>query len=179
MLQITIPAATLYNSKTNELYDTKEQTINLEHSLVSVSKWESIFCVPFIDRPLSKKEFIEYVRCMTITKNVDPLVYHALTLQNVMDIKEYMERPMTASTFSGSPSKKYNGEFITSETLYYLMFSLNISMECQKWHLNRLLTLIRFCQAKNTPAEKMTASETAEFYRQLNEKRKKEWGTKG
>lgn len=178
MLSLTIPAATLYDQNKNEFIDTKEQTIILEHSLVSLSKWESEFNLPFMDRPLNKKEFVEYVKCMTITKNVDPYIYCALTKQNVKDIKDYMDKPMTAAKFSGSNPKK-SSEYVTAETLYYLMTILNIPMECQKWHLNRLLALIRFCQAKSSPGEKMTRAETEAYYRQLNEKRKKAWGTKG
>lgn len=178
MLYITIPPATLYNSATNEFYETKEQALALEHSLVSISKWESKFNIPFINHQLNKKEFVEYVKCMTITKNVDPNVYLALTKQNVIDIKTYMDLPMTAAKFSGR-QRNNSGEFVTSETLYYLMFSLNIAMECQKWHLNRLLALIRFCQAKMSPQEKMSPRETAQFYHKLNESRKKKWGTKG
>ena len=179
MLTLTIPAATLYNSATNEFIDTKEQTIVLEHSLVSISKWESKFCVPFIDHELTLPEFAEYVRCMTISQNVNPYVYSALTKQNVEDIKEYMDRKMTACKFSGKKPRNTSGEFITSETLYYLMFGLGIPKECEKWHLNRLLALIRFCQAKTGPQEKMTKAETDAYYAKLNAQRKKKWGTKG
>lgn len=179
MLPLTIPAATLYNSETNEFIDTKEQTLMLEHSLVSISKWESKYCIPFIGHKLTMPEFQEYVRCMTISQNISPYVYLALTKKNVEDIKEYMDRKMTASTFHGDRPRNTSGEFVTSETIYYLMFTYNIPKECEKWHINRLMPLIRYCQLKSEPPKKMSAAETEAYYAKLNAARKKQWGTKG
>jgi len=178
MLTLTVPASTLYKSSSHEFINLKETTIQLEHSLVSISKWESKFCTPFIGRQLTLPEFREYVKCMTMTQNVNPLLYHSLTKENATDIKEYMDRPMTASTFHGRP-RNTSGEFVTSETLYCLMFNLNIPKECEKWHLNRLMALIRYCQAKAAPPEKMSKAETEAYYAKLNAERRKMWGTKG
>ena len=97
---------------------------------------------------------IDYVRCMTITQNVDPLVYQGLTNDNFEAVNQYIEAPMTATWFNDKDNKKFNREVITAEVIYYWMISLNIPFECQKWHLNKLLTLVRVCNIKNTPAKK-------------------------
>ena len=179
MLTITIPACEYYDSLNNRFHYSKEQEIVIEHSLVSISKWEQKFKVPFLGRQLSGSEFIEYVKCMTITKNVDPLVYNAMTKQNIEDIKAYMEDPMTATWFSKMRSRTHSGKAITNELVYYWMFALNIPIDCQKWHFNRLTTLIRVCSEENAPKEKMSQAETAAYYAKLNAERKKKWGTTG
>ena len=109
---------------------------------------------------------------MTITQNVNPIVYNNLTDKNIEDINEYIDKPMTATTFT-SENKSPNREIITSELIYYWMFSLNIPMECQKWHLNRLLTLIRVCNIKNQPPKKMSRREIMSRNAQLNAARRK------
>ena len=158
MLTITIPEQELFNELTNEFVRTKSHTIQLEHSLVSLSKWESKWNKPFLSKDdKTIEQTLDYIQCMTITQNIDPMVYRFLTDENIRDINDYIDAPMTATTF---PDKGYpSREIITSEIIYYWMISLNIPMECQKWHLNRLLTLIRVCNVKNAPAKKMSRKE--------------------
>lgn len=180
MLKITIPAREMFDERTSSFITTKEQTLQLEHSLVSLSKWESKWCKPFLDPKQDKTlvETIDYIKCMTITQNVDPDVYNGLTQSNIDKINEYISAPMTATTFY---EQKTGGkkETITSELIYYWMISFNIPMECQKWHLNRLLTLIRVCSIKNTPPKKMSRRETANRYASLNAARRSKYNTTG
>ena len=179
MLTITIPATEMFNDETQEFFTLKEQTIQLEHSLVSLSKWESKWHKPFLTK--DKKtlaETIDYIRCMTITQNVNPDVYTRLSNSNIAEIEKYIENPMTATTFSNL-NQKASREIITSELIYYWMISLNIPMECQKWHLNRLLTLVRVCNVKNTPPKKMGKSDIISRNAALNAARRKQLGTKG
>lgn len=134
MLQIIIPSKELFDEKNQEFIHIKETKIQLEHSLVSISKWESKWKKPFISRTkMDKKtneEIIDYIRCMTITQNVDPMVYSILTNKNIEDIINYIDDPMTATTIFRS-NKSVNKETLTSELLYYYMFSCGIPLECQ------------------------------------------------
>lgn len=180
MLQITIPAAEYFDEKTGEFHSIRATKLQLEHSLVSVSKWESKWNKPFLGKgEKSAEECIDYVRCMTVTQNVDPLVYQFLTQENFREINAYIEAPMTATTFSERENKQFNREIITAEIIYYWMVALNIPFECQKWHLNKLITLVRVCNIKNTPRKKMNKREIAERNRTLNEMRRKQTHSKG
>jgi hypothetical protein len=155
MLKITIPPTEQWDESTNEFIYTKAHNLSLEHSLVSISKWESKWNKPFLSKEnKSYEETIDYIRCMTLTQNVDPKVYRFLTAKNVTEINRYIDAPMTATWFSDSKQSKRTSEQITSELIYYWMIALNIPFECQKWHLNRLLTLIRVCNVKNKPPKK-------------------------
>lgn len=179
MLKITIPATEMFDERTQEFLIMKEQTLQLEHSLVSLSKWESKWNKPFLVKDeKTLEETIDYIKCMTITQNVNPEVYNRLTKENFETINNYIQAPMTATTFhhqNGAPSR----EIVTSELIYYWMISLNIPMECQRWHLNRLLTLIRVCNVKNTPPKKMNKREIASRNASLNAARRKRLGTNG
>ena len=179
MLTITIPAREMYDDKTNEFLYVKSQTLQLEHSLVSISKWESKWHKPFLTKDQkSESEMRDYIRCMTITQNIDPNTYLGLTRDNLIAIKNYIDDSMTATTFS-SKEKKNAHQVITSELIYYWMVSLNIPFECQKWHLNRLLTLIHICDIKNTPAKKMSKHDLMNRNRSLNAARRASLGTRG
>ena len=151
MLEIIIPGLELYNEETNEFTCYDDVKLELEHSLISISKWESKWCKPFLDgKDKTLDEIVDYVRCMTISDNIESDVYDRLTEENLVVINEYIGRPMTATTFINE--KKSTGrEIITSEIIYYWMVSFNIPFECQYWHLNRLLTLIKVCNVKNIP----------------------------
>lgn len=179
MLRIIVPEREFYDNLTNRFYTTKETKLSLEHSLVSISKWEQKYKVPFIGHELSALEMLDYIRFMTITQNVDPLVYRALTRSNVQEIRDYMEDTMTATWFSNMPKKTASGKAVTNELIYCWMFSLNIPKECEKWHFNRLTTLIRVCSSEMSSPEKMSKSETAAYYARLNAERKKKWNTTG
>lgn len=180
MLTITIPATELFDERNQTFIQTKEQTLQLEHSLVSLSKWESKWNKPFLsNEPKTIEQTIDYIKCMTITQNVNPDVYTFLSRSNIEEINKYIESPMTATTFNERSNNNGKKEIITSELIYYWMISFNIPMECQKWHLNRLLTLIRVCNVKNTPPKKMSKREITSQYASLNAARKQKMNTKG
>lgn len=179
MLEITVPGIELYDENTNEFIYYSDEKIQLEHSLVSISKWEANWCKPFLNgRDKSPDEILDYIKCMTITEGVTDDLYSRLTQENFTAINEYLGRPMTATTFSNEQGKP-NREIITSEVIYYWMVAFNIPFECQYWHLNRLLTLIKVCNVKNNPPKKMSQKEIMSRNRALNEARKKEFGTRG
>lgn len=179
MLKIRIPSSEFFDERTNRFITIKGQEIQLEHSLVSVSKWESKWKKPFLgDKPKTREETVDYVRCMTITQNVDPSVYLGLSDQNIIDINAYIDDPMTATTFKNQ-SRKSSRQIITSEIIYYWMISLEIPLECQKWHLNRLLTLIRVCDEKNQPGKKKSRKDIMAENKALNRMRKARSGTHG
>lgn len=179
MLTITIPGGELYDETNNEFIYVDEETITLEHSLVSLSKWESKWCKPYLKEELkSTEEIIDYIRCMTLTENVNPLIYNFITDENLEQITEYIEAPMTATTFSNIVGSN-NHEIVTAELIYYWMVTFRIPFECENWHLNKLITFIRVCSIKNTPQKKMSQNEIMSQNRAVNEARKKAMNTKG
>lgn len=179
MLVVKVPGRELYDHKNETFIQTNDQILALEHSLLSISKWEAKWHKPFLAKEKkTNEETIDYIRCMTITQNVDPIVYYSLTNENLEAIRKYIEDPMTATTFTGQdnrPSRK----IITSEVIYYWMVSFQIPFECQKWHLNRLLTLIRVCSEKNKPPKKMSKSASLKRQHSLNEMRRLQNGSNG
>lgn len=181
MLQILVPITPEgWDEKKCEFVPPKYQNLQLEHSLVSLSKWESKWCKAFFSkREKTHEEIMDYIKCMTITQNVKPDVYEHLTMENITQIQNYIEAPMTATYFSESKSGRINNETITAELIYYWMIALNIPFECQKWHLNRLLTLVRVCNVKNQPAKKMSSKDLAARNAALNAARKKQLNTRG
>lgn len=180
MLHITIPDWELWDPTKEEILQMKGRTLQLEHSLVSLSKWESKWNKPFLG-PTEKtvEETLDYVKCMTLTQNVDSEVYKHLSMENIRAINRYIDAPMTATTFSEDNQGKSRREIVTAELIYYWMIALNIPFECQKWHLNRLLTLIRVCDIKNRPPKKRGRRETMRHNAALNAARRKKWNTKG
>lgn len=183
MLKITIPSGELYDEQAEEFIQFKGQDLQLEHSLVSISKWESRWKKPFLDssKERTAEEMLDYIRCMTLTQNVSPLAYSFLTQAQVEEINAYINDSMTATWFSKDKDKKGppSREKITSELIYYWMISLQIPMECQKWHLNRLLTLIRVCNIKNTPATPVSKKVQAQQRSALNATRRQQLNSKG
>lgn len=180
MLQITIPAVEQWDEANQMFVSTKEQTLTLEHSLVSLSKWEAKWCKPFLAKKIETfEETVDYVRCMTITQNVDPDIYNYMTNENIEQVNNYIDAKMTATWFADGKRGKASNETITSELIYYWMISLNIPMECQKWHLNRLLTLIQVCNVKNQPPKKMSRREIMSRNAALNAARRQKMNTKG
>ena len=180
MLQITIPGGELYDESKNEFIYTKPQTLQLEHSLISLSKWEAKWRKAFLSKnEKTPEETIDYIKCMTLTQNVDPAVYARLTNANIRQVDEYISAPMTATYFSDDGEGQKNREVVTAELIYYWMISLNIPFECQKWHLNRLLTLIKVCSIKNQPPKKRSKREIMSRNAALNAARRKQLNTKG
>jgi hypothetical protein len=189
MLEISITNPEMWDEEKQEFLPTKTTTIQLEHSLVSLSKWEAKWSIPFLGKNGAKEEktneqIIDYIRCMTITQNVKPNIYLKLTNANFLTVKEYIEASMTATWFSekglvGAASRP--NETVTAEIIYYWMIAQNIPMECQKWHLNRLLTLIRVCSIKNAPPKqrKTSQKDTIAQRRALNESRRAQLNSKG
>ena len=180
MLRITIPAVEQWDEIKQEFVSTKEQTLSLEHSLVSLSKWESKWCKAFLTKQEKTfEETLDYIKFMTITQNVDPEIYKYITNGNIDKVNRYIEAPMTATYFSEDKNGKTSREQITAELIYYWMISLNIPFECQKWHLNRLLTLIKVCNIKNTPPKKRSKKEIMSRNTALNAARRKQLNTNG
>lgn len=187
MLTITIPKSRLWDTKEEAFINIKEQTLSLEHSLVSISKWEAKWHKPFIsDEKKTQEQTLDYIKYMTLTQNVDNNVYNALTKENFEEITAYIENKMTATWFSepkNAPQVPGKKEIITSELIYYWMIALEIPFECQKWHLNRLLTLIKVCNAKAKAANGKKSSvnkrEILANNAELNAARRKKLGTSG
>lgn len=179
MLKVTIPASEYYNEAENLFGYTKETELTLEHSLVSIAKWESKWHKPFLEtKRKTYAETTDYIRCMTITQNVDPLVYNNIPESVINEVYVYIDEPMTATTFrkdSSDPSR----EIVTAEVIYYWMTELNIPFECQKWHLNRLLTLVKVCSIKRSPGKKMSKRQVTSRYKELNEARRRKYHSKG
>lgn len=179
MLDILVPEQEFWDEKKEEFITVKAQTLQLEHSLVSLSKWESKWHKPFLGKKdKTTEEILDYVRCMTITQNVKPDIYNRFTAKMFDVIKEYIDDSMTATWFKEDKSKK-NNDVITAEVIYYWMIAQKVPMECQKWHLNRLLTLIRVCGIKNNPPKKMSRQAMLANRRALNEQRRAQFNTKG
>lgn len=154
--------------------DDGEFVLELEHSLASLSKWESEFEVPFLsDKERTWEEQLGYIRAMTLTPNVPPEIYQHLSNANVEEINAYLNRKMTATWFKETPGKpQTRKETYTSEVIYYMMFSLNIPIECENWHLTRLLTLIRVFNEKNKKPDKQDERRAALDRQRINEQRR-------
>lgn len=180
MLRITIPSQELWDERKCEFVYTKEQNLSLEHSLVSLSKWESKWGKAFLTKKdKSFEETIDYIKCMTLTQNVDPDVYNYLTDENLQQVNKYIEAPMTATYLSEDKQSATNRETVTSELIYYWMIAQNIPFECQKWHLNRLLMLIKVCVRKSQPPKRMSKRALMARNRALNASRRQQYGTRG
>lgn len=179
MLVLDVVIAESYDNEKKEFVDHTVR-LELEHSLASVSKWESFFEKPFLtDKEKTAEELFWYVQAMTLTPNVPPEVFASLKKDDVKKIDEYINAKMSATTFREATHEKKSNEVVTAELIYYWMISLNIWPECQHWHLGRLLTLIKVFNAKNSPPKKMSRSEQIAYQRAVNERQKRQSGTRG
>lgn len=182
MLRIDVPIELeRWDEEKQAFVEPKYVVLQLEHSLVSIAKWESKWNKPFLTEFGNgpPEETIDYIKCMTITQNVRPEVYLCLTQKNIQDIRDYIAAPMTATTIAETDKGKRSSETVTSELIYYWMIALQIPSEYQKWHLNRLITLIKVCNAKNEPPKKMSRAETMRRNAALNAARRKKHNTRG
>lgn len=181
MLRLEIVLEEVYDEDTSE-FTSSTATIELEHSLSSMSKWESKHEKPFLDdSEKSGSELMDYIRLMTLTPEVPEEVYSKLSTANLTAINDYIASKQTATWFSEEQSnnKSPRQETITSELVYYWMISYQIPMECQHWHLNRLFTLIRVFNIKSQKPKKMSAAEIAARNRKLNDERRRKLNTRG
>ena len=180
MLLITVPETELFDEERQRFVTVPAKELRLEHSLVSLQKWESKWKKPFLGKdPMTYEQTVDYIRCMTITQCVNPLVYRCLTNDNIEKVKEYINDPMTATWFSKKQKPGGSGSAITAEIIYYQMIALEIPQEYRTWHLNQLLTLIRVCGEKQNPGKKMSRRELANRNRSLNAARRARLGTHG
>lgn len=178
---IHIPEQEFYNEEAKEFFYIKETTFKIEHSLVAIAKWESKWHVAFLDDKVEKTDemIIDYIKCMTISQNVNQNIYEYLPPETIQEINDYIGDPMTATTFTNIHDFNKDNSFITNELVYYWMIAQNIPLECEKWHFNRLMTLIRVCSEKNAPKEKMNQREILKSNKALNEARKKAMHSRG
>lgn len=188
MLTIKIPAKgageEFWDEENNKFVypDVKpEQTLRLEHSLVSIYEWESKWRKPFFSKKdKTYDETMDYIRCMTLDDNLDPDIYLRLTDENISEIYKYINAPMTATVlYNNNKNSAGNRETVTSELIYYWMIELKIPFECQNWHINRLMTLIEVCKIKNTPPKKRSKQEIMSRNAALNAARRQQLNTKG
>ena len=179
MLKIVVKEGERFDEKTSQISYAKETVLHLEHSLISLSKWESKWHKSFLDDNKTEEEMLDYIRCMTIMQNVDPSVYMHLSTENMKEIKAYLDDPMTATTFNDNKRPRSKQKKTTAELIYYWMITLQIPVEFEKWHLNRLLTLIRVCNIENAPKKKMKKGDVLKQNAMLNEQRKRMLNTRG
>lgn len=185
MLTITIPATELFDDSVGThgafLPKIEETTLMLEHSLVSLSKWEQKWKIPFLsNKSPTTEQTIDYIRCMCLTPEVSPEVYNAIPNEAIQQVNDYISDTMTATWFNESPGQKSSSEVVTAEVIYYWLVALTIPFETQEWHLNRLLTLIRVTNLKNDPKKKlMPLAEQQTQQRDINAERRAKMGTKG
>lgn len=180
MLSVTIPETELFDEARGEFVDVPKTELRLEHSLISLSKWEAKWKKPFLHTSeKTTEETLDYIRCMTLNQNVDPNIYLGITPDILSEITEYINDEQTATWFSDSKNGPPSREIVTSEIIYYWMTAHNIPFDCAKWHLSRLLTLVRVCNVKNAPDKKMSKSEILHRNRKLNAARRAAKHTKG
>lgn len=180
MLTITVPGIEMFAEQSQEFVTKDDVTLELEHSLVSLSKWEQFYEKPFLgSEEKTTDEVLEYIKIMTLTPNISEKVFAKLSEANLTAINNYIDAKMTATWFSEAPSAPKSRDVITAELIYYWMITFQIPFECEKWHLNRLFTLIRVCNIKQAKPTKMSRAEIAARNRELNAQRRSQLGSRG
>lgn len=184
MIQLEIEGSEFFNETKQEFYYTNPCVVMLEHSLLSVAKWESKWKKPFLssrkDDVLTNAALYDYFRCMEVEPCIESMWPVSLSPSQYQKLLKYIDEEQTATKFySYKKDKTLSRQTITSELIYYWMASLNIPFECERWHLSRLLTLIHIASVKGQTGKKMTQKETMQMYAELNEKRKRQYNTRG
>ena len=181
MITITVPGVELYNEETEEFSTSPSEKVTMEYSLMSIAKWESKWHVPFLGKGKKTREMtIDFFRCMTIGTVKDPNVYMRFTGENIQEISDYINDPMTGAKYmDNDQNKPHTHQTITADFMYYKMFTYGIPIECEKWHFMRLMALIKEFDRRNAPPKKMGAQEIAAQHRALNAQRRKAMHTKG
>jgi hypothetical protein len=180
MLKIIIPGTEYFNEETEEFESVGDFELELEHSLISLSKWESKHQKPFLSSSdKTPEEILEYIEAMILTPVYPEDLFSRFAHENFSRINAYIESSQSATTFGSMPARKGRGEVITSELIYYWMVAFNIPFECERWHLNRLFALVRICNLKNSKPQKMSRSEIAARNRELNAQRRQQYNTRG
>ena len=181
MLQLTIAISPeMWDNDREVFIKPKTQIVELEHSLVSISKWESKWHKPFLTKQeKSSEETLDYLRCMTITPNVDPEIWSHITNDHVEQVHAYINDTMTATTVKDIPGSKKSNEIVTAELIYHWMISANVPLDRETWHLNKLLTLIKVCAVKSQPPKKMSRKEQFAQQRAINAARRKKYNSRG
>jgi len=179
MLEIDISETEMWDESSEQFIRVRPQKLVLEHSLISLNKWESKYMKPFLNSEKSGEELLDYIKCMTMTPNIDDSVYRCLTSDDIIKINDYINHPMTATTFHDQGKRGGGEKVVTAELIYYWMIALQIPFECQKWHLNKLLTLIRVCNIKSQPPKKMSKNQIMSRNQALNKARRAKLNSKG
>ena len=180
MLRIIIDGLEHYNEETETFETFDDVVLELEHSLLSLSKWESEYQKPFLSPgDKTREEIFGYLKAMVLEPGTDPDVLYRCSQENINKIQNYIDSSQSATTFGLMPERRGPGEVITSELIYYWLVTFNIPFEVERWHLNRLFSLIRICNIKNSKPKKMSRNELAQRNKELNDKRKAEMGTTG
>lgn len=181
MLTVTVMSAELFDERTYEFIPPRQYTIQMEHSLISLSKWEAKWNKPFLSKEnKTGEETVDYIKCMTVSQNIPDEAYTLLSSQNMKEIEDYIAAPMTATTISKNEQKMGGKkQVITSELIYAWMVSLGIPFECQKWHLNRLLVLIQVCGIQNSSPKKMNKRDIYKNNKSVNAARRAKMHSNG
>lgn len=181
MLQIVLPKERAFDELKEEFVEFPSVILRLEHSLISIHKWESKWHISYLSsNDLTTEQQLDYIRCMSLDPNIDVSVFNRMKVEDFVKIRKYINDPMTATVVHKRKDQRPNsGQFITAELIYYWMTELGIPFECNKWHINQLLTLIEVCSIKQSPGTKMNRREAALMRAAANESRRKKMGSRG
>lgn len=158
-----------------------EVVLQFEHSLLSLSKWESKSKTPFLATPVKTAEvLLDYFEDMLLTPGTPPGIIYRLSPEQLKELTEYINDPMSASSVPQEGPNRRTPEITTSELIYYWMTALKIPFNpAETWHLNRLMMLIQIANYKNQPEKKRRPGQVLNDWREQNARLKKDYGTNG